>query len=903
MQHLNLGPIIIRAASWPIETIDKLQSPYLAEAVDLWIEQEKIIRLNSADLSASLYTLIPTIHDDVSRHNVLSFRRYIHRTTDPIPNSLINPVLSLKMISQRLRELINCHSEARITLAAERRKLEIKYESSLIAEHDELRLIASDPVFQKALYIASPTAFEKFIKTERSCERGGLKKIDFTLYSYIIRSVGRATPNGLWASVAVETPSVGNEIDTPIRVDWVLPSRVLFTPNISLFVEALWAMVHQSPWREEIPLRLNPTLFQSTPSVWQFETYKEGIWKLLQVADQPVLSALFILFSDDLTRLPHEIQDYLLARNIVLSPAEAQKAVNHMHNVGILWSTLELPGIYDNPWQALEGIIAKVPYSEKSYWETCLADLKRISCELSLNYWMLSPEDLRIHITVAQKCISTLLVRYGVSLVSQETPVLIADMVAPFLFSISSTFRSKIEKVLRAYWDFDRYGLGEVETLIERQREYGYMQQAQNLPVIEYVRQKEVAKVKASYESLESFNRTTKRSKEPDKEIDQPVSSSQTVNPWETILHTINEPSIRDRAKIGFIRWYQELQGQFMNQQHRLQIASTDINKSPLPPGSALMLLDVKGKDCMFRIGSVTSDPCVFYSRFNLLFSEKGERDDLFVRWYRESLQSIEALFPMLQFVDLAVRAGRNPNAYSRPRTAKWILDGLNRDGSIRQIWIQVGTTDRPRLYIPERYPTILPYFHSAILPEGLDPYSRCLHNVSRMLGRTSLIRPLPLFSKEIYQWNHLPRLYLDEMAVITSERWTPPRSIVEELARTSGLDRYIAWRSFARSARLPTLVYGKYGLHQTEMLIPVDSVIAVECLGKELKVHGGNLLLREAFPSPNESWLCDRDGRHYIAELAIAWQGESSFWKDYLDGSSLRKIDIQQESVDESDE
>jgi hypothetical protein len=99
----------------------------------------------------------------------------------------------------------------------------------------------------------------------------------------------------------------------------------------------------------------------------------------------------------------------------------------------------------------------------------------------------------------------------------------------------------------------------------------------------------------------------------------------------------------------------------------------------------------------------------------------------------------------------------------------------------------------------------------------------------------------------------------------------------------TSGLDRFISWRRFVKDKQLPEFVYGKYGQHNTEILIPVDSIFAVEHMGRTLKAYGGICRIQEAFPSPKESWVADAYGRHYVAELAISWQGESQFWGDYL--------------------
>lgn len=875
VQSLDLGPFIIRVASWPVETIDKLCSPRLTEEVDRWLEREKIVCRDSVRLSEFLHTLIPSIQDNVFRATVLSFRRCIYRSADPVPNSLFEPLLSSKVVPLELKELIRSHLEARVALTVQWRELKLAYKSSLAAEQNELRRITSDSAFRKALYLASPMAFQA-LKTGRHGLRERQKRqLDLTLHSYVMRSVGRATPNGLWAGVVIETPSDGDK--TPIRADWA-PRRVIFSPDLSPFIVALQAMARQDPWRKEIPLRLNPTLFRNASSLWQFGDYREGIWHVFQTVDHPVLTALLSLFPEASTRLPQEIQDHLIARKAVISAAEAEKSIDQMLKLGILGSTLEMADIYDDPWHALEGAIAEVPENERCHWNRCLRGLERICGQLSFNYEAISPDDLRDHMVAAQDCVNELLVRYGAAPVPKERHVMIADTRASLRFSISSSLRSRIERALRTYWAFDWYGLGEVQAIIDRQREFGELQATKDISAVQFVRQKEAAKAGVSCES------SSCSPKRPERVGDEICRPAFTIEPWEAMLSSIAKPTIKVRAEDGFRRWYRDLEAVFAHRLHRLQLGRTNSDKSPLGPGSALVLLDISGQDCILRIGSVTPDPCLFYSRFNLLFREKGESVDSFYTWYRESLRKSEAAFPNLQFADLAVRVEKNPNAASRPRMAKRMLDGLNRDGTFfSSVCIRLDTSGRPNLYVPEQYSAIIPMLHSAVSLDGSDPFSQCLYSVSCLLGRPSLMRPLPRFAAEIDKWYHLPRLYLDRTTVLSPERWTPPRSVGKELARSSGLDRYITWRRFVRSKGLPRLVYGKYGMHQTQMLVAVDSILAVENLGKTLAAHSSTFLLQEAFPSPRDSWVRDSDGRHYVAELAIAWQGEFSFWRDYL--------------------
>ena len=65
-----------------------------------------------------------------------------------------------------------------------------------------------------------------------------------------------------------------------------------------------------------------------------------------------------------------------------------------------------------------------------------------------------------------------------------------------------------------------------------------------------------------------------------------------------------------------------------------------------------------------------------------------------------------------------------------------------------------------------------------------------------------------------------------------------------------------------------------------------VDSVLAIQSLSRALAAQGGIFLLQETVPLPSESWLRDGEGHHYVAELAVAWQGEAAFWNNYIAGA-----------------
>jgi hypothetical protein len=862
-----LAPIILRVAGWPVETIARLRSPDLAEGVDRWLDRHEALCREAARLSELLHDLIPCIGEGPRRAAALVLRRHLHRSADPVPDALLTPLLTWLSLPAVAGEFLRRHVSARLALALEWRQLEFAYESSLAAELAELRRLAAAPDFLKALCLASPAAFRALTAPAGRARSGRQWKRDLTVYAYLMRAVGRATPNGLWAGVALESPPDGSE--APVRATSA-PGRVVFHPNLGPFARALRAVARSSPSRQSVPLRLNPTLFRVTPSIWQLGNDREGDWHVSQTADHPLLSSLVGLTSDGRARLPRELEAELVARNPGLTGVEAERAVAEMVRDGILWPTLAFPGIFEDPWQALTETVARLPEGEKGPWDTCLRLLTGVCRRLNLHYEDVSVEEMQELLSSARDAVNALLDHYAEPGLPPETQALVADTRARFAFSVSPQLRGTLEQALRLYWAFDRYGLGELQAGLDLRREFGSLGPAEDLPVGTAVRRQEaVHDPSEAGAGPEGGGRETPRSGH---------------RPWEALLGEVEEPSVKARAAGRFRRWHWELEAVFASHRHQLRLEPGEAEGLPLAPGSALVLLHLAGEDCSVRIGSVTPDPCLFYSRFRPQLRPDGPGPDPFLTWYRESQRTVQTSFPGLHFADLATHVSTNLNAASRPRLSPRLLDGLALDSDFAtRARVRWGEAGQPRLEVPGCCAALLPRLHSALSLDGADPYTRYFHNLSWLLGRPSLAGPLPPFAAEIDHWHHLPRLYLDETTVISPERWTFPASVGEELATTIGLDRYIVWRRLVRRTGLPGLVYGRYGLHRTETLLPTDSVLAVEDLGRSLTAHSVVFRLAETFPPPGESWVRDADGQHYLAELALAWQGETSFWRGYL--------------------
>jgi Lantibiotic dehydratase, N terminus len=778
-----------------------LISSGLADAANSWLDREDELQSRSDALSEELYRIVPNEPDRKTRAQLIDLRRTLHGSLRPVPGALLHSALASPAVSGDIKSSLVRHAAERLEFAVERERMDQLYEDALARERAELLSVTADEAFRKALYVASPGTLGALARLPAATEKQR-RRLEETLHSYLMRAVGRATPNGAWSGVAMEGQREQQ-------------SRVIFTVLLDPFAAAIKAIANQERWRSEVPLRINPTLRQCG-SVWRFDRFHDGAWQSYDVHDQPLIAQL----------------SELLGKNHAL-PADIC-ARQDLVEAGILLPTLDLPRIFSDSWHALEQVVPCLPASEQDAWSECIRNLRELSEQLGREYDSLPLEALQAGLDTARFLVNALLQRYGLSPVSEDRHVLLGDRRVTISSPLPSDLNARLERAIRSYWSFDRYGMGEKNASNVRRLAFGKFPEV-GMPLGDLA------------------SRNTAEPVSPEPVSPEPVSEDET-----------------DYLE----RWHNELAPVAHNRQHAL---ATRESSCPVPPGSALLLLDASGH---LRVGSITPDPCFFYSRWNALFRTAGGGDDPFCEWYRTGVQHTESAFPELLFTDVAFPSAANRNSAARLNMTGRVLDA-SRDGTAT-LRLYSDSTDWPKLRAGAAAQAIVPRLHSAARLNGSDPHALVIQQFSFLLGRPNLLRPLPRFPEESETWHHLPRLTLDDF-LVNPERWTPGPELLDALRASKGSQRYLAWRRYVREAGIPDLVYIRAGGADEQFLLCSDSALAVDLLGRRLHKHGGPLLIQEAWPSPRNSWLQDEHGFHYAAELALAWHGDQAFWASYL--------------------
>lgn len=852
-QSGTLGPAILRIAGWPIETIQALRSAELAERVDAWIRDDEVIRRDSEDLGQQLERLVPRIEDRRTRRMALDIKRFIHGSTRPLPEPQTTGLLSDPLVQRALGPKLKTAVAQRLSHAAERDAIELAHAAEIERARNELDRIAGDERFLRALCVASPSTYRQWQHARHhAVARRSRQRLQSTLHRYVMRAVGRATPNGLWAGITLE--DVDDAAAAPLKIA-PAASVTRVTPALAVFVRGLQSMNLRRPWIETVALRLNPTVRRTSADAWEFGTFVDGYWCVRQVAHHAAIETLTTsLALADRPRL-REVEAMLCQGDPALVPGDASGLADAMVEAGLLWSTATLPPIHADTWQALDAIIETLAPSEKPEWQLCRETLAGMALEIEAEIDRIDPDALRRILDEARDAVDAVLARYDVS-VPAGHDVLVVDRTAPFRFSISRELARTVEERLRLYWRFDRFGLGEIEAKAAIRHVFDVSPDDGRVPLHDFL------------------------SHGAEADAGGPARS------WEDRVLAKATGDLAREAREAFGRWEQEIAPASANPIHVLDTRHISAAAAVLPPGSALLLVGASDGGVDLRIGGVTPEPCFFYARFSYLFCPDPRAPDAFLKWHKAATGEVEARWPQLQFMDLAIRNHHNPNVASRPRTTSRLIDPLDHDGSaLRDASIACDRDGRPVVSLAGGAHRAVPSARSAAYLGGLDRFASILASVSAFLGRPSLLAPMPRFTREIEAWRHLPRLVLAD-TTISPERWTPEDDFGAALARNTGAERFIHWRRFVREDRLPDFLYAFHGRHQTESLLAADSALAIEFLGQDLRAHGPSLRLQELFPAPDRFAVRDADGKRYLAELALAWQGDDEFWSSYAESA-----------------
>ncbi len=834
------APFIFRVAGWPIETLLPLRSPGFAAEVDALIESEVLVQASGEKLSELLYPEVPRLPDRQQRAMLLRVRRHLFGSTEPLRRSDVSALLAIPSLRDRLDEILR-DDEVRQRLAAQRLKLKSIYLTAINQETQSLLQCTREPRFRKALVVASVSAARDWEKVCHSDSQRVSQRLIATLWGYVLRAVGRPTPNSLWAGITledVEHPGDGE----PFTIHDTSP-EVRVKPNLNVFDKGLRALKTHPDVIQDLHLRCCSCLLQEQDgNTWKYLREQDGSWVIVEISDSGEIKHLrSILKQHGPMKVDQLAQEARVDKAILLALVEC----------GVLWPAADWPQPCADPWEALALLAAQLPETHRSRWAQVIAQLRKIADWLSTNWQTTPPSDVALRFEEAHTVVNSFLASYGTRLKQHEV-VLLVDLIAPFRIAVSKAFKEATRETIRRYYEFDRGGIGELFASACRQNLRVSFKHAGLLlagfhpaPLPDLKREGLVPRLTPAGDSLEAEARQ--------------LQDKDTIENFLAIVK----------------RWTEHLAARVTETTVSVAALRSELAGEPLPPGASLIRVTFSNDGPIIRVGSISADPCTFYSRFHHLFSA---RPNSFGRWLLEAVSQIQRIAGV-RLRDFAFHGSHDRNAALRPRLTNGVLDPFAEDRTSYEA--SVDRKGRLKLHEPGVDKRIVPLTNSAVDLSMADPYSAWLQRHAQLFGRPSLLRPLPRWRAEEESWQHLPRLEQDGKIVISPERWYLPFCETSEWVMLPPFERFVAWRKLVKRRRLPALTYSRQNAERTEALLPTDSTLAVEVLARAVRLNQGAISLQEAFADSDQLWLRDVDGNHYVSEIALAWAGELDFWQD----------------------
>jgi Lantibiotic dehydratase, N terminus len=118
-------------------------------------------------------------------------------------------------------------------------------------------------------------------------------------------------------------------------------------------------------------------------------------------------------------------------------------------------------------------------------------------------------------------------------------------------------------------------------------------------------------------------------------------------------------------------------------------------------------------------------------------------------------------------------------------------------------------------------------------------------------------------------EMKHSPRVSIDKL-VVSRERWSFAHDEIPFAHLPTATERFVGARRWARSAGVPRLAFYRTPEETKPLFIDFESPTYVEIMAHQLR-NASSFSITEMYPSIDDCWLPDREGKRYTSELRIA--------------------------------
>jgi hypothetical protein len=387
---------VLRAAAWPIETVRPFEAPELAQAAAATIAAEQRVLATREVMTDALHAAVPAFEQKGTRSFLLAIRRQVFGDTLPLPDP--SPAVAADLARDiHVTGVIAEEQARRRHLADTRAAFEQLHDELLEQQRRALRVATGTHRFRKALVIANPLVASRWNpEAEPGNSTAKVRRIEGTTFHYLMRAAGRWTPHGGWAGVVPVLPADPSRGDGNSLTVEPAPARHDVTVNLLPFTVMLGQLARQQRYRQNYPLRLNPTV-HALDDGWRYEREAGSIAEWATLEAHPLHRLILDYFADGEAR-PVEPMFDALERQAGSGTARLRSALEQLVGTlldrDVLRSTLELPSMASSIWQALAGAISRLVEPDRSLWESSVGRIRVLCEKLGAEFDSLSVADV-----------------------------------------------------------------------------------------------------------------------------------------------------------------------------------------------------------------------------------------------------------------------------------------------------------------------------------------------------------------------------------------------------------------------------------------------------------------------------------------------------------------------------
>jgi hypothetical protein len=856
MQIDLLKHAVLRAAAWPIEAATDFRAADLARAASALFETERNVLARRHATVARLYSAL-TRFDAQTRAYLLSLKRHVYCETSELPKP--TPEVAARLAKDdAVARLIEEETAARRSLAEQSAEFDRMYTTELERQRCLLRTRTAEPRFLKALIIANPLVAARWDDVLRGIAGPARKerRLERTVFRYLMRAAGRPTPHGAWAGVALVSPAPAEESSVPLQVCQEQPFY-LAVVNLLPFTLMVGRLIQLDRYRQTLPLRLNPTLHQADGG-WRYA--KEGDSRWVVLPHQRFLSAVLQCFADGHSRPVLPILKALdggSGGNPDLR-ASLERIFQSLIDTDVLRVDLSLPARASHVWEALDAVVPRLLEPERTRWAAAIRRIRSHCEQLGSNFETLKPVEVDSLMSAIQDELQRLWQAAGMPGSSPEPPVRL-DMRLPFGVQWSCAAFDAATRATRDVLEFHAADGGAElfrhQSLFQRIR---FLDGGNEEPLLPFL-----AAGAADSEA------------EPCAAKDE-LRAGACAATRELLLSGLPHGSPEAQSAAAHCQmWESVLEPVHHERVHALPRRAANGCSPAGPWGSLLLRFNGNNGIC---IGPGRPESMLFSARFAPLIGKPRNGDAPFLEELRTHASAAAA--NGIELADIVGWHPFNPNAAIRPSLITGTLDAQGPpETNLQNLYLRVQPgRRRPWLVRSEDPRPLLPIMTCAANVAARDSVSSALAAIASAHGWEFLAFGFPPLHAERLHWHHLPKLLLNERTILSAERWTLDKRTVTQLRRANGSARYLAWRREVERRGIPALVHIRTGTDAPELLMCTESPLAVQCCFDGADDRASEISLTELPDCPDALPLKDAEGRHYLSEIAVTWCADQ-YW------------------------